>query len=217
MACTPRAVPLEPGERAEASGRVRVGAFELTPPGGRWIAEPCFELDAPPEGGARWRNLLASVSHPSGEGVRLCRLSRVRWETPSGGTEPREDCLALQPVTLDASLARVSSTRELLERLAPLAHAIEADDVGEPDFWSGVRWFGARGEATLARIGANDYAELHLVARDEPSRTLRAGGRLLLVRAPVGAWLAAFVADAGLVAHGTEAYRMLASLTPSAP
>jgi hypothetical protein len=219
----PHTVPLEPAQRAGAAERVRVGGFELVPPPGRWIAEPFAAgraLDTPELliGSAGWRELVTSSATPSGDGVRLCQLRRVRWETAGGGaTDPREGCASLQPIAFPTSEPPPSSARELAERLAPRARAVEVEYVGEPDFWRGVAWQTGRGEAALLRIGANDFVDLHLVARDEPTRILRAGGRMLLLVGPHGAHLAVLAADASFVAEGSVLQRALASLRPTAP
>jgi hypothetical protein len=218
LACVPHAVPLEPAQRADAAERLQIGAFAITPPAGRWAAEPVEGERALGAAEPQLLGLLASLALPEGHGTRLCKLTRVRWETAGGGaTEPREHCAWLQPFRLTASEPRAASARELADRLAPRARAIEVDYVGEPDFWRGVKWFDARGAAGLLRAGANELVDLHLVARGEPTRVLRAGGRVLLRLGPGDAHLAVVVEDAADVTPGSELWRVLASITPAAP
>lgn len=218
-ACVPRGVPLGEAERASTGARVRVGTYTFAPPAGRWIVEPLAPrhvFDAAGDaGGRRWRELLDGVAQPSGEGVRLCKLSRVRWETAGGGaTDPRSACASLQSIVLAAN--EPGRAEELAARLAPRASAIEVEQVAEPEFWRGVAWTAARGDARVVRIAAHQLVDLHLVARDSPSRVLRAGGRVLLLvgtRDP----LAIAVGDAELIAPGSELWRVIESIERAAP
>jgi hypothetical protein len=218
LACAPHAVPLASEQRADAAASLRIGGFELAPPEGRWVAESVGAGRALDAAGPHFQALLVGFAAAEGDGLRLCKMSRVSWETAGGGaTEPREPCAWLQPFALTPVEPPPASARELVDRLAPRARAIEVDFVAEPDFWRGVKWLDGRGEAASLRVGPNALVDLHLVARNDPGHVLRAGGRVLLLLGPGGAHLALVVADASLVDPETELWRVLASLRPAAP
>ena len=220
LGCVPHAVPLAPAQQARAATPVRVGGFSLTPPAGRWFVDPLAPdaafVPLAQATSKRWGDFLASVAQPRGDGVRLCRLSRVRWETAGGGaTNPREGCASFVPVALSAGEPAAASARALADRLAPQARAIENDFLGEPDFWRGVKWVRARGEVGVLRVGAHELTDLHWVARGDEGRTLRGGGRALLLLGASGQALAIVVDDAKLVAPDGELWRVIASLEPT--
>jgi hypothetical protein len=220
LGCAPRAVPLEPAQQAHAAGRAHVGDFSFAPPAGRWIVEPLAKgasFDALARGlPKRWGDFLASVAPPAEDGLRLCRLSRVRWVNAEGdSTNPREDCASFVPVALASGESAGASARALADRIASQARAIEDDFLGEPDFWRGVKWVRARGDASVLRVGSLELTDLHWVARDD-GRTLRGGGRALLLPGALGRALAIVVADAGLVARDGELWRVIASLESTA-
>jgi hypothetical protein len=218
LGCVPHAVPLAPEQRADTASRLRIGGFELAPPAGRWIAERVAAGRVFERAKAPWRAQLASEQFVTQtEALRLCALARVAWEVEGSRPDARERCIALQPFSFVDPALEASSVREAVAQFAPHMRTLEAPLADEPDFWRGVKFIDGRGDAASLRIGANEFVDLHFVAKQQPTRVLRSTGRMLLLLGPRGSHLAVVVADAGLVAPKSEHWTLLASLTPVAP